>query len=223
MDDFRFLQQPAPDEPAAPGSETVDLGELDIVKVQPDALVVDLPDGAVTVNFGGFGLKPMDEGSSDHDANLAEFLDTGTLGGVAEELLRVITDDVSRQERKLADIVKGLDLLGVTLEEPKSEPNDAGISVVKHPLLLEAVLRFQANARGELLPADGPVKVANEGDSTIQIDEQANQLEQDFNFYLTTSAQENYPDFDRLLVSLGLSGEAYRKVYWHPIKRRPVV
>jgi hypothetical protein len=223
MDDFRFLQQPAPETPEQPGGETVDLGELDIVKVQPDALVVDLPDGAVTVNFGGFGLKPMDEGSSDHDANLAEFLDTGTLGGVAEELLRVITDDVSRQERKLADIVKGLDLLGVTLEEPKSEPNDAGISVVKHPLLLEAVLRFQANARGELLPADGPVKVANEGDSTIQIDEQANQLEQDFNFYLTTSAPEYYPDFDRMLFSLGLTGEAYRKVYWHPIKRRPVV
>ena len=221
-DDFRFLQQPAPEEAAQPGSETVDLGGLDdLVKMKPDALVVDLPDGAVTINFGGLGVAPPDE-ASDHDANLAYHVNAGALGGLADDLMRLITDDMQRQEQRLADIVKGIDLLGVKLEEPKTEPNEEGISVVRHPLLLEAILRFQANARGELLPADGPVKVANEGDNTVQLDEQAKQLEDDFNHYLTSGAPEYYPDTDRMFFSLGHGGEAYKKVYYHPLKRRPV-
>ena len=221
-DDFRFLQQPAPEEEAAPGSEVVDLGNMDdLVKLKPDAIVVDLPDGAVTINFGGLGIAPDDE-ASDHDANLANFVDAGTLGGISDDLIRLVTDDLQRQEQRLADIVKGIDLLGIKLEEPKAEPNDEGISVVKHPLLLEAILRFQANARGELLPADGPVKVANEGDGTLQLDEQASQLESDFNYYLTTGAPEYYPDTDRMFFSLGHGGEAYKKIYFHPLKRRPV-
>lgn len=221
-DDFRFLQQSTPEEPEQPGSETVDLGGLDdLVKAKPDALVIDLPDGAVSINFGGLTAGPSEE-SSDHDANLAQHVDSGTLGGLADDLIRLITDDLSRQEQRLADISKGIDLLGVKLEEPRSEPNDEGISVVRHPLLLEAILRFQANARGEMLPADGPVKVANEGDSTLRLDEQANQLEDDFNYYLTTGAPEYYPDTDRMFFSLGHGGEAYKKVYFHPLKRRPV-
>ena len=221
-DDFRFLQKPEPEAPEPEKGEVIDLGDLDAVKLKPDAIVVDLPDGSISINLGGLGVAPPDEESSDHDANLALHVGSGTLGAVAEDLMRLIQDDIQRQEQRLADIVKGIDLLGIKLEEPKSEPNDEGISVVKHPLLLEAVLRFQANARGEMLPADGPVKVANEGDSTVQIDEAAKQLEDDFNHYLTVGAPEYYPDTDRMFFSLGHGGEAYKKVYFHPLKRRPV-
>jgi len=217
--DPRFIRTPEEAGPELPDAEIVDLGDL--VKLKPDALVVEAGDGTVTVNFGGLGMAPSSE-ASDHDANLADHVDMGTLSGIAEDLLRLITDDMQRQEQRLADIVKGIDLLGVKLEEPKTEPNDEGISVVRHPLLLEAILRFQANARGEMLPADGPVKVANEGDSTLYLDEQAKQLEDDFNFYLTAGAPEYYPDTDRMFFSLGHGGEAYKKVYFHPLKRRPV-
>lgn len=220
-DDFRFLQKPEEEAPEAPGSETVDLGSLDVVKKKDDALVIDLPDGSISINFGGFNLENLGD-ANDHDANLAEYIDNGTLSAVSEELIRLIGDDLQRQEQKLSTIVKGVDLLGVKLEEPRGEPSDEGMSVVKHPLLLEAVLRFQANARGELLPSDGPVKVANEGDITLQTDEQAGQLERDFNHYLTSGAPEYYPDTDRMFFSLGLNGEAYKKVYFHPLKRRPV-
>jgi hypothetical protein len=153
MDDPRHLRLPEESQPAKPDGEVIDLGDLDLVKQKPDAVVIDLPDGAVTINFGGLGLAP-DEGSSDHDANLAMYIGAGTLGGISDDLVRLISDDVTRQEQKLQDVVKGIELLGVKLEEPRSEPNSEGISVVRHPLLLEAVLRFQANARGELLPAD---------------------------------------------------------------------
>jgi hypothetical protein len=221
-DDFKFLRHPEGEKPALPDGETIDLGDLGDFKIKEQALVIDLPDGSISINLGGIS-PATDEESKDHDANLALHVNEGELANIAEELIRLITDDITRQEKRLQDISKGLDLLGVELIEPKSEPNDEGLSVVKHPLLLEAVLRFQANARGEMLPADGPVKVANEGDNTKQLDEQAKQLEDDLNFYLTSGAPEYYPDFDRMLFSLGLGGEAYRKVYWHPIKRRPVV
>jgi hypothetical protein len=222
INDPRFLRQPEPEGQQKPEGEIVDLGDGDeIVKLRPDALVIDLPDGKVTINFGGLADLPP-EGANDHDANLAMYIDDGTLGGISDELIRLVTDDMTRQEQRLADTVKGIELLGIKLEEPRSEPNDEGISVIRHPLLLEAVLRFQANARGELLPADGPVKVKNEGDQTDNLNLQAQQLEEDFNRYLTSGAPEYYPDFDRMLFSLGHGGEAYKKVYWHPLKRRPV-
>jgi hypothetical protein len=194
---------------------------LDLVKTKPDAIIVETGDGSITINLGGLSSAPISD-ADDHDENLALHISEGVLAGVSDELLRVIQDDIQRQDKKLADIVKGISLLGIELEEPKSEPNEEGLSVVKHPLLLEAVLRFQANARGEMLPADGPVKVANEGDSTNALDAQANQLETDFNHYLTVGAPEYYPDTDRMFFSLGHGGEAYRKVYFHPLKRRPV-
>lgn len=223
MDDPRYLRLPEEPKPEVPGGETVDLGDLDMVKTKPDAVVIELPggDGSVMINFGGLAAKP--DKSKDHDANLAEAMDSGELGSIADDLLRLIGDDITRQEQRLMDVVKGIDLLGIKLEEPRSEPGDEGMSVVRHPLLLEAVLRFQANARGELLPADGPVKVVNEGDGVEALNEQAQQLETDFNHYLTAGAPEYYPDTDRMFFSLGHGGEAYRKVYYHPLKRRPVV
>lgn len=226
--DPRFLRKPEQEAPDMPGSETVDLGDLggdkdtNLIKLKPDALVVDLPDGSININFGGFGFGPLEEESSDHDVNLAMFVDSGTLGGIADDLMRLIGDDITRQEQKLQDVVKGIEQLGIQLEEPRSEPNNEGMSIVRHPLLLEAVLRFQANSRGEMLPADGPVKVVNEGDGVLYLDEVANQLEKDFNHYLTAGAPEYYPDTDRMYFSLGLTGEAYKKVYWNPLKRRPV-
>jgi hypothetical protein len=168
-------------------------GDETKIKTKQDALVIDLPDGSISINFGGLADLPP-EGAVDHDANLALYIDAGVLSGIADELIRLITDDDIRQQRALQDVVKGIDLLGVKLEEPKSEPNDEGISVVRHPLLLEAVLRFQANARGELLPTDGPVKVTNEGDGFVSLDQQAQQLEDDFNHYLTVGAPEYYPE-----------------------------
>ena len=116
----------------------------------------------------------------------------------------------------------GVDLLGVKLEEPRSEPGEEGISVIRHPLLLESILRFQANARGEMLPADGPVKVANDGDQTKQMDEDARQLEKDMNHYLTAGAPEYYPDTDRMLLMLGFGGTAFKKIYYCPLRNRPV-
>ena len=221
MDDFRNLRQTGPAPSALPDEASVDLGGIEEAVKDSSVLQVELSDGSVSINFAP-KIKSLGGDDSDHDENLALHIDAGELANVADNLLRHIREDIQRQEQRLQDVVKGIDLLGIKLEEPRAEPNDEGISVVRHPLLLEAVLRFQANARGEMLPADGPVKVANEGDQTIELDADANALEQDMNHYLTVGAPEYYPDTDRMFFSLGHGGEAYKKVYYHPIKRRPV-
>lgn len=221
MDDYRNLRQSGPGAAALPNEEAVDLGGIEEAVKDASVLQVELSDGSVSINFAP-QLKGERGDADDHDENLALHIDAGELASVGDTLLRHIREDIQRQEQRLQDVVKGIDLLGIKLEEPRSEPNDEGISVVRHPLLLEAVLRFQANSRGEMLPADGPVKVANDGDQTVELDADANALEQDMNHYLTVGAPEYYPDTDRMFFSLGHGGEAYKKVYYHPIKRRPV-
>ena len=87
----------------------------------------------------------------------------------------------------------------------------------------EAVLRFQANARGELLPTDGPVKIRNDATSPTPVDTAvANALEQDLNHYLTAVATEYYPDTDRMLFMVGFGGGGFKKIYKCPLRMRPV-
>lgn len=209
--------EPEAPEPLAPADVPLD----EMIDHEQDLLRVEYPDGSVTINLGGLRPQPSGE-SREHQANLAEHLDEGDMSAIAEDLLRKIEDDEEDQRPRLDDISKGLDMLGVKLEEPRGEPNEEGMSVVRHPVLLEAILRFQANARGELLPADGPVKVRDDGAGTAEEGDDANALAKDFNHYLTNVATEYYPDMDRMLFSLGFGGEAYKKVYRCPIRNRPV-
>jgi hypothetical protein len=97
------------------------------------------------------------------------------------------------------------------------------MSRVRHPLLLEAVLRFQANARSELLPTDGPVKIRDDSNNSgVQLDELAGALEKDMNHYLTVTANEYYPDTDRMLFMVGFGGDGFKKVHFCPLRNRPV-
>jgi hypothetical protein len=216
-----YLRQHPEDERPSLGDAIVDIPDDATIAPEDQALRVELPDGGVIITIGK-ALSGPSEDASDHEANLAEHLDDGALGNIADDLLKKIDTDEQDQSRRLEDISRGLDILGIKLEEPRPEPNEEGMSVVRHPLLLEAVLRFQANARGEMLPADGPVKVRDDSDDTQREEDQANKLAKDFNHYLTVTATEYYPDTDRMFFSLGFGGEAYKKVYWCPIRRRPV-
>jgi hypothetical protein len=195
--------------------------------IDPDtgATEVELEDGSVVVDFAP-NRKAADD-DDDFNANLADELDPGELNRIAEELLQGIDADDQSREEWLSTRSRGLDLLGLKLEDPRSDAGSTsapleGMSTVRHPLLLEAVLRFQANARGELLPADGPVKVRNDGKRTFVTDIEANALQDDMNHYLTAVATEYYPDTDRMLFMVGFGGTMFKKVYHCPIRNRPV-
>ena len=160
--------------------------------------------------------------------NLVEEIDDGTLAGIADDLMRGISDDLQSRKEWVEERAQGIKLLGLKIEIPNVQGTAdgapvEGMSKVRHPLLLEAVLRFQANARSEMLPTDGPVKIRNDHlGSTIEQDRLADALEQDLNHYLTSTASEYYPDTDRMLLMLGFGGTSFKKVYFCPIRNRPV-
>jgi hypothetical protein len=186
---------------------------------------IDLEDGSVQITWGP---PPRVQKDSEHEDNLAEELTESDLSVLAERILLGIEQDLQTRTAWLENMSAGLSLLGLEIKNPRGAAASGaapaeGTSTVDHPLLLEAVLRFQANARGELLPADGPVKVRNDGEGNALADALATALEKDLNRYLTKTATEYYPDTDRMLLMLGFSGISFKKGYHDPIKRRPVI
>jgi hypothetical protein len=191
-----------------------------------DALVIDSGDGGVVIEFGPKTNFNTD-GADQHDANLAEFMDPGELMGIATDLLEGIEEDRRSSAEWLQTRASGIKLLGFKIEEPRGDLASSsapleGMATVRHPLLAEACLHFQANARGELLPSEGPVKVAVYGAQTSAKDNLAEKLEKSFNRFLVEKATEFVPDTDRMLFMVGYSGMAFKKVYYCPLRRRPV-
>ena len=192
-------------------------------------LKIEHGDGSITVSLDG---KPIEEAEGKEDGgwfdNLVDEIDDSELGRISSDLLRGIEDDINSRKDWIEDRATGVKLLGLKIEVPglmgasDGAPVE-GMSRVRHPLLLEAVLRFQANARSELLPTDGPVKIRNDDNNAeLEEDQTADALERDLNHYLTTVATEYYPDTDRMLLMLGFGGTAFKKVYYCPLRNRPV-
>jgi len=229
------IRQPAPEEAQLPppvdivveaAGEGDDIPEMDTLG---NILKIEHGDGSVTVSLDG---KPIEEsedrGPQQWYDNLVDDIAEGELNRISGDLLRGIDDDIRSRADWIENRALGIKLMGLKVEVPGLQgASDGapveGMSKVRHPLLLEAVLRFQANARSELLPTDGPVKIRNDdNDANLKEDELANSLERDLNHYLTAVATEYYPDTDRMLLMLGFGGTAFKKVYFCPLRNRPV-
>ncbi|RUV07946.1 hypothetical protein EOA79_02330 [Mesorhizobium sp. M1A.F.Ca.IN.020.03.2.1] len=222
------LRAPEPPPPSLLDGLDIDIqtdGPTDGALIDPatGAAMIEMDDGGVIVDFSP--AAATDKASKFND-NLAEKIEQAELDRISAELLLGIQEDDRSRSDWLDTRAKGIRLLGLKVEDPKSSVDSSvaleGMSTVRHPLLLEAVLRFQANARGELLPAAGPIKVGDKILETGDDDELAESLESDLNYYLTTTASEYYPDTDRLLFYVGFGGCGFKKVYNCPIRQRPV-
>jgi hypothetical protein len=228
------LREVAPDtEPQGVEDVMVEIIEgTDDTKMDQDGNILEIehPDGSLTISLDG---RPIEDRAKERDEdnwfrNLVDDIAESHLNTMAEDLLRGIRDDLESRKDWIEDRAQGVKLLGLKIEIPGLQgASDGapieGMSKVRHPLLLEAVLRFQANARSELLPTDGPVKIRNDNNNaTLQNDELANCLENDLNHYLTSTATEYYPDTDRMLLMLGFGGTSFKKVYYCPLRNRPV-
>lgn len=191
---------------------------------------IEHPDGSVTISLDGSPIADGNDSSGPEGwfDNLVEKIDQNELSRISEELLRAIGDDLTSRQEWIEDRAQGIRLLGLKLEIPQSGSSaetapEGTMSRVRHPLMLEAVLRFQANARGEFLPTDGPVKIRNDNNfATPDDDSLATALEKDFNHYLTSVATEYYPDTDRMLLMTGFGGSGFKKIYFCPLRNRPV-
>jgi hypothetical protein len=180
--------------------------------------VITMPDGSVeigTASTGGIAAAIDDDNLANNP--------TLDIGKLANDLLTGIEDDIRSRAPLIAAYTKGLDLLGIRLEEKSGRRRRKKSSTVRHPVMLEAIVDFQSSAMAELLPPTGPVKAWIGGGVTTEQEENlAQQLEDDLNFYLTDTATEYYPDTDRGLFYLGYGGNIFKKIYQCPLRKRPV-
>ena len=210
--------------------ENADEGPKNEVDQHGNIMTIELPDGSITLSLDGSPVEKAEKSGNRESwfDNLVDDISEGERSRISHELMKGIQDDLDSRKEWIEDRAQGIKLMGLKLEIPglagaaDGAPVE-GMSRVRHPLLLEAVLRFQANARSELLPTDGPVKIREDNNNADDgSDELANDLENDLNHYLTSTAKEYYSDTDRMLLMLGFGGSAFKKVYFCPLRNRPV-
>ena len=165
-------------------------------------------------------ILPDEEGPEDFDANLADYMDDSALQSIASELLDLVDADVNSRKDWVDSFVKGLEVLGMKYEE-RTEPW-SGACGVYSTLLTEAAIRFQAEMITETFPAQGPVKTQIIGAIDKMKEEAADRVAADMNFKLTDEMIEYRPEHERMLYSLGLTGAAFKKVYYDPAFGRQV-
>ena len=153
------------------------------------------------------------------DDNLAEYLDDDVIQSIVEELISDYDDDVASRRDWMQTYVDGLELLGMKIED-RTDPW-AGACGVYHPLLSEALVKFQAETIMEILPAAGPVKTEIVGKETPEKKEAAMRVQNDMNYQITDVMVEYRPETERMLWGLGLAGNAFKKVYYDPNMERP--
>jgi len=165
-------------------------------------------------------ILEADSEEEDFNDNLAEYLDSGTLAQLSGDLISDYEDDVSSRRDWMQTYVDGLELLGMKIEE-RTDPWP-GACGVYHPLLSEALVKFQAETIMEIFPAAGPVKTEIVGKETQEKKDAAMRVQEDMNYQLTDVMTEYRPETERMLWGLGLSGNAFKKVYFDPSLDRQV-
>ena len=161
---------------------------------------------------GGATVEVEEDKSVDFYANLAEVLDEGVLSKIAIDLSALFEADKSSRSDWEQAYAKGLELLGIRFEE-RTKPF-RGAAAATHPLLMEAIVQFQAQATKELMPAGGPVRTEILGRETLDKFQQASRVQDFMNYQITTVMKEYTPEFDQAMFYLGYGGSVFKKVYY---------
>ena len=201
---------------APQGLEEMAMGQPDLsIEIEnPDSVTLD--DGSMEIT-----IEPGKEvGDDEFNANLAEELDEGTLTELSGDLLGEITSDLDSRKDWLTTYVDGLELLGLKIED-RTEPWPGACNVY-HPLMTEALVKFQAETMMETFPASGPVKTQIIGKQTKEKEDAAERVQEDMNYQLTDVMAEYRPEHERMLWGLGLAGNAFKKIYYDPSIERQV-
>ena len=189
--------------------------------MEPDIEIEIEDPERVSIETGGLEIviEPGEE-DDEFSANLVEEMDEGDLAQVVGDLLGDYETDVSSRKDWMQTYVDGLELLGMKIEE-RTEPWPGACGIV-HPLLSEALVKFQSETIMETFPAAGPVKTQIIGKETQEKKEAAVRVREDMNYQLTERMVEYRPEHERMLWGLGLAGNAFKKVYYDPSLERQV-
>ena len=190
-------------------------------ETEPIEIEIEDPE-AVRIGIDGMEIeiRPDDESSDDFSANLAESMDEGDMQSMATDLERSVDNDRNSRKDWEKVYADGLKLLGLHYEE-RTEPWNGACGVF-HPMITEAVVRFQSETITETFPASGPVKTKIIGKETPEKQQAAARVAADMNHQLTDRMVEYRPEHEKMLWSLPATGSAFKKVYFDPSLARQV-
>ena len=186
---------------------------LSIEIENPDSVTLD--DGSMEIT-----IIPGKEQDDEFNDNLAEDMDESQLTELSGDLIGEFDADINSRKDWLTTYVDGLELLGLKVED-RTEPWPGACNVY-HPLMTEALVKFQAETMMETFPAAGPVKTIIVGKQTPEKEAAAHRVQEDMNYQLTDTMPEYRPEHERMLWGLGLAGNAFKKVYFDPSLQRQV-
>ncbi len=162
---LRIVDPEQPEEHLSSRQIDLDEGDNHAITMDNGVARIEHEDGSVT--FDDNPKQGGEDSSTDFYRNLADAIDSSELSRIASDLLTGIELDIESRKDWMQSRQTGIRLLGLKIEEPRGDMGTSsapleGMSTIRHPLLLEATIKFQATARGEFLPAGGPVKVRND-------------------------------------------------------------
>jgi len=190
--------------------------EVTVAIENPESVAIETDDGGMIIDFDP---NAKNLGEEDFDSNLAEFMDDDDLNSLGNELIGAYNGDKDSRSDWEETYTKGLDQLGLKIEE-RTTPW-AGACGVFHPMLSEAVIRFQSQSITEMFPAQGPVRTKIVGKVTGEKERQSKRVEDYLNYLLIHEMSEYRTETEKMLFSLPLAGSAFRKVYFDPSLDRP--
>jgi hypothetical protein len=198
------------------------LDSIDPQNNEPDIEIEIEDPESVSIKAGDMEieLEPGDAEDDEFNANLAEEMEDKELTSLVGDLIGEFDEDISSRKDWIQTYVDGLELLGLKVED-RTEPWP-GACGVYHPLLSEALVKFQAETMMGTFPAAGPVKTQIIGKETTEKKEASVRVAADMNYQLTDVMEEYRPEHERMLWGLGLSGNAFKKVYYDPNLARQV-
>jgi hypothetical protein len=194
--------------------ENDDAPDMEITIEDPESVELDIDGNPI------LKIEKEEPSDKDFDANLAEYMGDDELAQLSGDLVGEFDEDISSRKDWIQTYVDGLQLLGMKIEE-RMEPWP-GACGVYHPLLSETLVKFQAETIMAIFPAAGPVKTQIVGKETPEKKAAAERVQDDMNYQLTDVMQEYRPETERMLWGLGLSGNAFKKVYFDPSLDRQV-
>jgi hypothetical protein len=201
---------------APQGLEELAMGQPDLsIEIEnPESVTLD--DGSMEITI----IPGKDVAGDEFNANLADDLDEGQLTELSGDLIGEYDADINSRKDWLTTYVDGIELLGLKVED-RTEPWPGACNVF-HPLMTEALVKFQAETMMETFPASGPVKTQIVGKITTDKEQAAERVQEDMNYQLMDKMPEYRPEHERMLWGLGLAGNAFKKVYYDPNLERQV-
>lgn len=192
---------------------------IEALAVEEEPIEIEIVDPEeINIAIGDIGISLKTE-KDDFGDNLAETVDEKALSSLAADLISDYEDDISARKDWMQTYVDGLELLGLKIEE-RSEPWE-GACGIYHPLLSEALVKFQAETMMSIFPAQGPAKTKIIGKETQEKKDAAVRVQEDMNYMLTEVMPEYRSETERMLWGLGLAGNAFKKVYYDSNLERP--